>query len=877
MLRVWRPALLLTFAACSAGTDSFGPAGGHPPGAPRPSASANGWVYVATTGINRPGFVPVGAGGPAERRTLGPSRGAGYGMGEGSLGLIGFASAGAAAIVSFGALDHRGAIFRLELDGSRAGAPLKLADLTRPDRSPTPYAAISADARRLAFLDDGALYTVAVDGSSAPVRATSGIPAPRSMMFSLEGDRLVVQTEDDRVLATELSEGSAPMTLASGDVYLAGVLPGGRALIRHGHVFYAHSLAGGGPAVRLTPEGGDAGRLVGVLGGDAIATDRATPFAGDPERLVMFDLDGRSKDAPTVLSPSGATVRDPVLIGDRVLFVASEAGTSGLYEVAVARGAVPRPLGPRHPGQLYLLHVTDSALVLCDDGGRPLAIDRATPGTLRELPSPSPGQCPVAGVTGAGRFAVLGTPSTTYVLQPIDGAAAIPLPTTPTAVLDEGIFCFDYAYQSSAVFRVGAAGPEPLTPWLERSISEAVMSHDDTVIYRTAEPDPRWHVARIDGGDREQARPIAPPGVGDRLIGTLQGRAVLSGTTPIGSELFAPLLDGSEARDLAPLLDGQWVGGVELHAPSGRVIAQLGERVVSVRIDGQNAISAPVLFEGWTEALLADAEGSAVYASDAGGVSRAVVDGSSAPTRIAEAAGATELRFAPSRDRLVMVLSTLDTAVPHPYQLMVARVDGSDRGAPVQIGPARSLPIARSHTGDPWDDRGWMLISDREAVYEVELWRPSEATLLLALGDRMPEVLGGYGPNGRGMIALVGEDLLHLMPGGVETLGRPRGYARAAVWSPEGDALLLASETIEGLHISRVSPGGDGLVPAADFPSSAVAEVVGPSPLGDGLVIKSRASGDRSLYLVPWRGDPRAVTPLDDAEERLVTPSGLAR
>jgi hypothetical protein len=873
---------------------------------PGPGLSATA-VYVATAGVDTPGFIRVTNAEASPAIRIGPERGAGYGLGEATLVFRKATPDGERALIVLQTRDQKQFLYALAADGSTADAPVRVAAADALDVD----LEISPDGSQVLYVDRGMLYRARLSGedASAPVLLATP-PLDRQIRrprWVLAGERAVFEIErqagDGQIAATihsarlDGSEAMAPVALTMssfGQDRAQGVLPDGRviAMLEAG-VLWAIP-ADGGKAVRLGPTGLYS-PLIAVIDGGARLVVSLAQGANWPRRLAVLATDGSLADNPLYLSD---VVEDLQTIvspdGKTVAYVGQVAGSWAVFEVPATGASPPERVTAWLSSRPYLSTFTSNgaAMLACSNADRTiLRIDR--PGSTSNVPvvietgPPSQPGCPPQMVLTTDETQVLfnghdsdGSWSSFQVPLKggaptllVKGGAGQPLPS--------GVVFFDLGHQTSAIFaRLPSGDPRILTPWHPTAIRSARLA-GDTVVYRA---EATWYAVASDGRDSEAPRRITPKGVDGEVLAITDDRLTLrSGSEP--TELYSFALDGANAD--APVVLAQAPKAWTLADSLGLLLYSKESSVFAVSTKGSGGAAVEVMKAvPGAYALAFDAPNALALAVVGEQILAAPVDGSMSGSPIVVSSPGAELfafNVAQKRGRALITLATTDTAVPHPIAVLTARTGGQDAAAKAPLAPPGYLLLNTPDYGAPALSEP-VFISDGESAL---LWGPeglysarvdgSEAAAPRSLfaGDSV-ELLPSLpiAPDGQGWVVKSGS-LHYVMFDGLSPsreltppLTQP---VTKALWADGGTAIVFLTEG--RLHIARIAGTEAHALTPLTSKSVEVGELVGLDPLGTGVIFQRASGPDRSLMVVPANGSettPSSLTPIDDAAEELV-------
>jgi hypothetical protein len=209
---------------------------------------------------------------------------------------------------------------------------------------------ISPDSRRALYLAAGALYSVPLDGSTAPVR----IDATGSLAFGLrigaDSAHAVFMDAGQRLYSARL-DGSVPAVQLSSLAQQFRLDPRGTRVVFSvfqsplGFVLRSVPIDGSAPSIALN-EGGSPPEFAVTPGGGRVVYKAS----GTSATLFAVPLDGSA--APVALTPAGAARTFTLPPSDgRVFFTreSSDPDVAGLYVVSVDGGSAPARLSPLVP------------------------------------------------------------------------------------------------------------------------------------------------------------------------------------------------------------------------------------------------------------------------------------------------------------------------------------------------------------------------------------------------------------------------------------------------------------------------------------------------------------------------------------------------
>lgn len=856
-------------------------------------------MYLATAGVERPRFLSIDASGVHDPIAIGPSRGAGYGLGEGSLRMLFTTPDRAHVLVQFESLDRSVSIFRLALDGSHAAQPALVARLAAPYANPV-RATLSADGQHLAWQDSGDVYVGPVNGSRAPVlvaeRPDDTTLESLALGTDAAGGHHVVYTPDNiRVYAarSDGSEAQAPRLLAEtpqNQLPIAGVVSGGRALIRDGDLLFAYPLADATGRVRLTPLDRRAGSVVGAVGEQLVLTF-ISPLGGSTfqHQLGMVALDGSNADNPVYLSAPEFDVRSSMLDGTRVLFSAERSDSMW----AVFDLSAENPAGDGRASEWVSERVTvggvglsGSVIAVCDHQGGVARVPRyqPQPAPLVELARfPRNSICGLRATTET-HAVVYDTSAGHSWAVPLAGGAPEPLPPGLLEIVPDGVASLEVGYRSAAVFDTTDTGtPRRLTVWHDAAIDQARVfatggsAGDHLVVYHTADPDARWYAAPQAWQASESAQPISPEGAYGTLVGLLERSAIVRESDGSWRErVVAYPLDSAEPA--ARLLLDSVYGEIVLHEQSGVVAARSGDSLVAAPIAGGEP---SVLVAD--DALIIGTDGRSLFYQQAREILALDLERPDAPpwplARI-DSGEVYAARVLPDKGRILVVIATWIVAGPRPSQVLSIRTDGSDADTMPAFAPDGFLPswesgVYESATIDISGDREWMLLRADDGVYGVPIDRSREPRLLLADPDAAR--IGAYAPVGAAAILALDDQLWHVRVDGqaadARVLTSVEPYLQSGgVWSADARWFAYATATIDRatLHAVNTADGRTTVLTPMDFQAEPPIAAIAPGR----VLFPSEHAGDRTVYQVPFTAaadrSPTAFTPIDDASEQII-------
>lgn len=936
-MTAYRPAVAWMIAACigAAGCSR----GGSSLAGERPSVDL---VYVATAGVGTPWIVPINqSGAPGEPRRIAPIRGAGYGLGEGAIVVLGSTPRADRLVIFFQTLSKAGALFTVAADGSSREQPLLIARLASP-LGVDPV--ISPDGARIAYLDGNTLFTAALDGSEtrAPVRLAAPSPEATIRRMRWSGDRVLFEIDRDaggnttatiHSVRADGSQADHPIALTQpdgGQHRMQAILPDGRvlALLRGGPLF-ALSANGAVPPVRLTPEGIRA-TLIGVTG-PRVIVELWTGSADYARRLASVAADGAEADRPVVFTPDPLQDLQALLSpdGSRVIYLAR--GPNQRWAVFdVPANAAPAAgddgrITAWLSNRIHLGEVTPDAraIAACDEDGHILRVERtagpaAEPAIIAESRRFSR-SCALRGLVPQTNVVLYFDADQEIWAVPIGGGTPSRVSRGYAHPIEGGALYIELDRKVSAIFRSGRGKrPVALTPWLDREIDRALTpslaSNAGTVLYATRGAEEAWYAASIDGSDAGALRRITPLGtktadeseVGGRLVARILGPGK-------GARIGSFAIDGSDQGGAVPVLELSSARASFLVAPgSGRIVTVLADRIVSARVDGSDHGSAvPVLdtaggfvsaiaLEPSTERVLAAVRtkgGSAVFAAAANGTELR------RPTVVARDPGlVNDLVVATGGEpRLLMTLATQDTAVPHPRAVLTMRTNGANVGLGhvVPLAPEGFILLGTVETGRRSKERRlavtpdgrFALLRGRGGLHAAAADGSEHAAprLLLSATDAVPLDGAGFSPSGTALAVTSGERLFVVRPARAAQPGTPvasRGAARftSGLWSKDGALVIYRTGNFGDDGVIFVAPadGSGAARPRRLTPAEVPAgELIALTPDGSAVVFQSAIGGDRSLYLAGVETDPpivpRAPVPLTPIDDAAERLVGFVR
>lgn len=873
-------------------------------------------IVTEEAGVDVPWLVPVGPDGAGAPIALGPRRGAGYGGGEGTVSYPQLTPDGSTVVALFTPLEGPGELYALPTDGSGVAAPVAIAQVSALSALDRAY-----DAGRVAYVDGGDLYVAPLDGGAAPVLvARSGqgavLEGPR---FVPGGERLAfVRTEQPggarqvRAALLDGTEAEAPPVIGGAAPLerLAGVLASGGVLGYGADDRLYAAPAAGGDAAPLTPEGWLAS-LVGVSTDGARAVVSLRTTWSDGRELVSVATDGSDAATPVKLTVDLTEDLEAVVSTDGQRAAWAGKGAAGQW--AVYEGPVA-PVGLDAPRRITAwaaerLHVTDyvataGALVGANESGAVLRFplpggEQTQPVVLHVVADVVNWSNPWPRLSTDGAQVLFDANTATgwksWVL-PLSGGAPVEHPGAwyRDLVTPHGII-LDEPVTLGALVAVEPHGPATaLTAWHEAPILDAYVSADDAwVVYACEAPVAGWYAARTDTVG--PAEPGASPG-GAVLLRGADAQDSWWSIRPLyvdgtllrrAGDVVEAVRLGEEAGVSSPLLTGV-TGAPVVHAPTGRVVAPQGGRVVSAPAAGGEptvVLDAGAPVTGLVVLPTGDRVLAVVQPGGGALLLAAAVDGSeaSAPLAVGAELPGWLLSVTPTADgaRVLSEHSVEATAIPHPDVLLTSTVGGAAPGtaelthAPFVRWGGEGDALSTPTEAPPLvitTDGAHVVLQGPDGLYSART--DGSETSPKLLGPATRSVGAGLGPDGRTVLAAGDGTLTAAVAGQV---GSQRSLVEMLA-QPVAEALFAAGGTVlirtgdpggaTGALLSVALGGGEAV---ELLPQGSSGALVSTGPGGEALVA-TVGEVDRGLFLVPATPgqEVERLTAQDDAGETFV-------
>lgn len=885
-------------------------------GAPLPASPAplSGAVYVATAGVSTPYFAPVPATSSAARlQRIGPARGSGYGLGEGSVRFVAATAAEQRVLVVFETRQRRQILFALATDGSAADAPVRVADATALN---TLDVVLSPDGEQVLYVDDGSLYRARLDGAdaSSPIRLAAApvgarVARPRwapsidRAIFELERDGADGQTV--AVIYSVRLDGSdadgpraVSATAPTGQHRAGAVLSDGRIIaMLKGRVLWAVPGTGGA-MVRLTPRDWYASLLGVIDDGARLVVELWQPWPG-PRLLATVATDGSQADEPTKIT---SPVHDLQAVlstdGQLAAFVAQTTSpptswalfkvpTNALSEAAVAQ--ITRPLSYRP----YLAQLSDDrrTAIGCSNAERSLlrfdlpGSATARPTVLFSGPDTQQG-CPSQMILSADQTQVIYSAhddSGTWVAWRVAVQGGAPSVLAGAGyhswLLSRGVVAFEDRPTSALFATVEGAAPVRLTPDHPGEIAEVALppegSRDTTdagnILYATTGIDAAWYVVQANGDDRAAPRRVTSRGAHEELVARVGGKAILARRQGDVTQLLAFALDRDAPGQPEVLASAASTWRFVRSEPPVILFAQRGSLHV-LKLGGPEPHEpVPVMADAEEIAYLGydPTADQAICASSDGRVRAARCDGSerTSSTIIADVGYALfHLDVVPRSGRVLLTLATLDTAVPHPRSVLTARTNGMNAAVEVPLAPVGYLLLAAPSDFGALPTSAPLLTPDQSAallrgpggLYAARIDGSEAAAPRLLLGGEFVQPVPGLSlpADGRGWVAHVDGAMHYFVfdasASPTQITPKTEGgdqAADSALWADQGRSVVY--QRGDGLFSARIT-GDDAAALVPLVPADVeVGRLQAIDPTGKRAVLQTASGPDRSLLIAP--------------------------
>lgn len=900
---------LVALGACSTRPEAQTSASSSPDaGDPTPDAGVlTPAVYVATAGVDTPGFRAVNGAVASPPIRIGPERGAGYGLGEATLGFRKATPDGARALVVLQTRDQKQHIYALATNGSAADAPVRVATADALDID----LEFSPDGSQLLYVDGGTLYRARMSGEDAAAPILVAAPPQDAKIvrprWAMANQRAVFEIDRDggggQTAATihsallDGSEAAAPVALTMskfGQDRAQAVLPDGRviAMLEEG-VLWAIP-AGGGQAVRLGPAGLYS-PLIAVINGGARLVVSLADGASWPRRLAVLATDGSLADNPLYLTDVVEDLQTIVASDEKTLaYVEQVAGQWAVFEAPATGASPPSRVTSWLSSRPYLYRFTSdgAAIVACSNTDKTiLRIDRPgsasnAPVILATGPLSQPG-CPPQMVLTVDETQILynGHDSdgdwSSFQVPLKGGAPTLLVKGSSGQPQPSGALFFELGHQTSAIFaRLPSGDPLRLSPWHPTAITSARLA-GDKVVYQAEET---WFAVASDGHESDAPKRITPKGIGGEALDVRDGRLTLrSGINPIKLQSFA--LDGANAD--APIVLADAPDAWALSSSLGLLLYAKDMSVFAVPTKGVGGAVEVMDVVSGASSLAFDGPKGLALAAVAGQVRAAPLDGSKSglPTLVASSGPEALFGFAVAegQGRALITLATTDTAVPHPIEVVTARTSGEDSFVNIPLAPSGYLLLGMSEQDGPTSLGPIFTSGDESAL----LWGPkglysarvdgSEAAAPRSLFVDGPiELLPSLplAPDAQGWVVRSGALQYIRLDGSSPPLALTPPLTTSvtkALWANGGNSIVFLADG--SLHVASVAGIEAGALISLTPKSVTVGELVGVDGLGTTVIFQTASGPDRSLMLVPADGSgspPNPLTPIDDAREELV-------
>ena len=778
---------------------------------------------------------------------ISPTRGRGFGRGSGTVTFVGLDPSKTRAVLAFDATNasRPDALFAVRLDGADADQPTLLVD----DVGPPVAAAI--DDERVAFVSGSTIGIARLDGTQSEVLATLEGGAARAQV-AFAGDVLAVFVEgpEPSVRFVPLVDGvepSGPFTVVASDGLERG-LPDGSVLLR--------------------------GAMPTLLGRDGIATifdegTRVLGYAETTNRLVFSQTSTsgvrvsilRLGEADPVLETRaelpGRRFTEPAMAMSRdgrwvYVFETTRNDTSFAWRVPIDG----EERGPREDvGALD--RSTESVVAEVSDAGAFVVVE-GNRRAYRFASGEAPRTLNIPGLGGAfvglmgERMVFEATRDVTIV--PLDGTSSQRLTNlSATALLDDAILELAPAGESALYWMDQRARVEQLVDWTPGRF-EDVRVLDDLLLVRRSTF--RWAVA-----DKITPTTLRPIAVADdeTLAGVTADHLVITGNGRValypldGSSPTTPTRTVAEPSSDRRCFDVQaddlfWCSATEVFATpqaepdTARTLHTVPGTISIIAYDAEQRAVVVAWFEGGRLTIdRVDLEGSVITLVDAARIA-------GAPTKIEFAPGGryATIRFDEALTARETWAFTRDAASPP--------VVVTESSAELWGFGETSAFFGRG-TRALFADEFGISVADftREGLRQI--WpRP-----LTHFGDQFlsPDedlVLGRDG------------DALVLAPVDGGATGQTIDDVVDAAFLPDGRVVYASIRDGADRPTLRIlTPGGDDAVLYDG--ALGVHEIVRAEE--NAVLFQSWSGGDRAIYALPIEGgDPIALTPVDDADER---------